>query len=64
MYKRYAMEFHKKQREFVNCVNIVERVKKARALPDGISHLGVRRFVVSSSGIGKKEYFNVKDCNR
>lgn len=62
MYKRYAIEFHKKQREFVNCVNVVERVKKARALPDGMSHLGVRRFVVSSSGIGKKEYVNLKDC--
>ena len=63
MYKRYAMEFHKKQREFVNCVNIVERVKKARALPSGMEHLGVRRFVVTSSGIGKKEYFSTKDCN-
>ncbi|MFA6636077.1 MAG: hypothetical protein WCV56_03035 [Candidatus Omnitrophota bacterium] len=63
MYKRYAMEFHKKQREFINCVNIVERVKKARALPTGIEHLGVRRFVVTSSGIGKKEYLSIKDCN-
>jgi hypothetical protein len=63
MYKRYAMEFHKKQREFINCVNIVERVKKARALPSGMEHLGVRRFVVTSSGIGKKEYLSVKDCN-
>lgn len=63
MYRRYAMEFNKKQREFVNCVNMVERVKKARALPEGMSHLGVKRFVVSSSGIGKKEYFSVKDCD-
>ncbi|HPN73345.1 MAG TPA: hypothetical protein PKZ41_05045 [Candidatus Omnitrophota bacterium] len=62
MYKRYAMEFNKKQREFINCVNIVERVKKARALPDGMSHLGVRRFVVTSSDIGKKAYLSVKDC--
>ena len=63
MYKRYAIEFNKKQREFINCVNIVERVKKARALPDGMAHLGVRRFVVSSDDIGKKEYINVKDCS-
>lgn len=64
MYKRYAIEFHKKQREFINCVNIVERVKKARALPNGMAHLGVRRFVVSSDDTGKKEYIRVKDGNR
>lgn len=64
MYKRYAIEFHKKQREFINCVNIVERVKKARALPDGMSHLGVRRFVVTSSGIGKKEYLSIRDLKQ
>jgi hypothetical protein len=62
MHRRYAMEFHKKQREFINCVNVVERVKKARALPGGMEHLGVKRFVVTSSGIGKKEYFGIKDC--
>ena len=63
MYRRYAIEFHKKQREFVNCVNMVERVKRARALPSGMSHLGVKRFVITSHGIGKKEYLSVKDCD-
>ena len=62
MYRRYAIKFHKKQREFINCVNMVERVKKARALPQGIEHLGVKRYVVSSSGIGKKKYITIKDC--
>ena len=64
MHRRYAMEFNKKQREFVNCVNMVERVKKARALPSGMEHLGLKRFVVTSSEIGKKKYLNVKDCDR
>ena len=62
MYKRYAIKFHKKQAEFVNCVNMVERVKRARALPSGLAHLGVQRYVVSSSEIGKKTYISIKDC--
>lgn len=62
MYRRYAIKFHKKQTEFVNCVNMVERVKKARALPSGISHLGVKRYVVSSSELGGKTYLTIKDC--
>ena len=62
MYKRYAVKYHKKKVEFINCVNMVERVKKARALRSGISHLGVKRYVVSSSELGKKTYLTVKDC--
>ncbi|MCK5451000.1 MAG: hypothetical protein KAI70_04465 [Candidatus Omnitrophica bacterium] len=62
MYRRYAVKFHKKQMEFINCVNMVERIKKARALPSGIAHLGVKRYVVSSSGLGKKSYVTIKDC--
>jgi hypothetical protein len=62
MYRRFAIKFHKKQVEFINCVNIVERVKRARALPEGISHLGIKRYVVTSSGSGKNMHFTVKDC--
>ncbi len=62
MYRRYAIQFHKKQMEFINCVNIVERIKKARALPSGVSHLGVKRYVVSSSGLGERMYLTVRDC--
>ncbi len=62
MYRRYAIKFNKKQVQFINCINMVERVKKARALPAGISHLGVKRYVISSSGLGKKTYLSVKDC--
>lgn len=62
MYRRYAMKLNKRQVEFINCVNMVERIKKARALPSGISHLGVKRFAVSSSGLGKKTYLTIKDC--
>ncbi|MBF0494739.1 MAG: hypothetical protein HQL28_06380 [Candidatus Omnitrophica bacterium] len=50
MYRRCAIKFHKKQVEFINCVNMVERVKKARALPQGISHLGISRYVMVSNG--------------
>ena len=50
MYRRYALKFHKKKVEFINCVNMVERIKKARALPSGTSRLGVERYVFSSSG--------------
>jgi len=62
MYRRCAIKFHKKQMEFINCVNMVERVKKARALPSGTSHLGVNRYVVSSSKLGKKTRLNIKNC--
>ena len=63
MYRRYAVKFHKKQVEFINCVNMVERIKKARALPSGVSHLGVKRYVVSSTGEGKNTRLTVKDCD-
>ena len=62
MYRRYAIKFHKKQVEFINCVNMVERIKKARALSSGIEHLGVKRYAVCSRGIGKRTYLTVKDC--
>lgn len=62
MYRRYAVKFNKKQLEFVNCVNMVEKVKKARALPSGLSRMGVRRYVISSAGSKKKPYFTMKDC--
>ena len=62
MYRRYAIKFHKKRVDFINCVNMVERIKKARALPSGTSHLGVKRYVVSTSGIGRKSYITVKEC--
>ncbi len=62
MYRRYAIKFNKKQVEFINCVNMVERVKKARALPSGISHLGVKRYVVRSSVHGKNLHYTIKDC--
>jgi hypothetical protein len=62
MYRRYAIKFNKKKAEFINCVNMVERVKKARALPSGIAHLGVKRYTISSSGSGKKTYYTVRDC--
>jgi len=61
MYRRYAVKFHKKQVEFINCVNMVERIKKARALPSGISHLGVKRYVFTSNDLGKKSYITVRD---
>jgi hypothetical protein len=41
---------------------MVERIKKARALPSGIEHLGVKRYVITSSGIGKKTFYIFKDC--
>jgi hypothetical protein len=64
MYRRCAVKFNKKQVEFVNCVNMVERVKKARALPSGIAHLGVKRYVLTSSGEGKDLRFTLKNCDR
>ena len=62
MYRRYAIKFHKKQAEFINCVNMVERIKRARALPSGITHLGVQQYVITSNGLGKRTYLTVKDC--
>ncbi len=62
MYRRYALKFNKKQVEFINCINMVERIRKARALPEGIAHLGVKQYAVSSTGLGKKTYFTVRDC--
>lgn len=62
MYRRYAVKYNKKQVEFVDCANMVERVKKARALPSGIEHLGVKRYVICSAGLGKKTYLTIKDC--
>lgn len=62
MYRRYAIKFHKKQVDFINCVNMVERIKKARALPSGIAHLGVKRYVVSTSGLGRESYITIKEC--
>ena len=64
MYRRYAIKFNKKQMQFVNCVNMVERIKKARALPSGMSHLGVKRYVVTSSGLGKSTHnLKIKGCS-
>ncbi len=63
MYRRYAVKFHKKRVEFINCVNMVERIKKARALPSGISHLGVKRYAVSSSELGGMKFLTIKDCD-
>ena len=57
MYRRYAVKFNKKQVEFINCVNMVERIKKARALPSGVEHLGVKRYAISSRGLGKKRSY-------
>jgi len=62
MYRRYAIKFHKKQKEFINCVNMVERVKKARALPSGTEHLGVKRYVITSTGLGDRTFITVRDC--
>ncbi|MCK4851679.1 MAG: hypothetical protein KAS86_01070 [Candidatus Omnitrophica bacterium] len=62
MYRRYAIKFHKKQVEFINCVNIVERIKKARGVPSGIAHMGVKRYVVTSLGTGKNSHLVIKDC--
>ncbi|MFH1799153.1 MAG: hypothetical protein ABH844_07460 [Candidatus Omnitrophota bacterium] len=62
MYRRYAVKLHEKQVEFVNCVNITERIKKARALPSGTSHLGVERYVVSSVNSNMMKYVSMKNC--
>ncbi len=62
MYRRYAIKFHKTQVEFIDCVNMLERIKKARALPSGALHLGVKRCTVSSSGVGGAVQVTIKDC--
>lgn len=62
MYRRYAVKFNKQQVEFINCVNMVERIKKARALHDGIAHMGVRGFIVASSGFGNNKCVKIKNC--
>ena len=62
MYRRYAVKLNKRKVEFINCVNMVERIKKARALPSGVEHLGVKRYQISSSGTGKYIYYTLKDC--
>ncbi len=62
MYRKIAVKFHKKQVEFINCVNMVERVKRARSMHSG-DHMGEKRYVVSSTGIGKKTYLSIKDCS-
>ncbi|RKY42926.1 MAG: hypothetical protein DRP85_00960 [Candidatus Makaraimicrobium thalassicum] len=59
MYRRYAIKFHKKQLEFVDCNNMLERIKRARALPSGISHLGVKEYAVSSSELGEKKHIRM-----
>ena len=63
MYRRCAVKFHKKQVEFVNCVNMVERIKKARALPAGMSRLGIERYVLTSVGEEKKRQYTIKNCS-
>ena len=62
MYRRYAVKLNKRKVEFINCINMVERIKKARALPSGVEHLGVKRYQISSSGTGKYTYYTLKDC--
>ena len=62
MYRRYAIKYNRKKVEFINCVNLVERIKKARALPSGVEHLGFRRFQIHSSELGNKTYYMMRDC--
>jgi hypothetical protein len=62
MYRQYALKFNKKKVEFINCVNMVERIKKARALPSGTSHLGVKRYTITSLCMGNKDHYTIKDC--
>lgn len=62
MYRKYAVKFHKKQVEFINCVNMVERVKRARAISPGCKALGEKRYVISSSDLGKEKYLTIRDC--
>ncbi|MGB2630193.1 MAG: hypothetical protein WBD24_02370 [Candidatus Omnitrophota bacterium] len=62
MYRRCAIKFNRKKVEFIDCVNLVERVKRARALPSGVEHLGIRRFQIHSSEFGNKTYYMMRDC--
>lgn len=62
MYKRCAIQFHNKKMEFINSLNLIERIKKARALPSGVAHLGIKQYVVSS-GVGKKNFLTMTDKN-
>ena len=62
MYRQYALKFNKKKVEFINCVNMVERIKKARALPSGTEHLGVKRFTITSLSMGDKDRYTIRDC--
>lgn len=62
MYRRYAVKFNKKQLEFVNCVNMVERVKRSRAHSGGLNRMGVRRYVVSSNGTEERPVLTMKEC--
>jgi len=62
MYRCYAIKFNKKQMEFINCCNMVERIKKARALTSGISHLGIKRYIVSSSALGDEDCLRIRGC--
>ena len=61
MYKRCAIKFHNKKMEFINAVNMIERVKRSRALPAGMAHLGVKQYVVTPSGVGKNNILTIKD---
>jgi hypothetical protein len=40
---------------------MIERIKKARALTSGVAHLGIKQYVVSSTGLGKKTFLTMKD---
>jgi len=60
MYRRCTVKFNNRKMEFVNCVNMVERIRKARALPSGMAHLGVKRYILSSRGTGKPSFLTVK----
>lgn len=61
MYKRCAIQFHNKKMEFISSLNMIERIKKARALTSGVAHLGIKQYVVSSTGLGKKTFLTMKD---
>ncbi len=61
MYRRCAIQFHNKKMEFINSVNLIERIRRARSLPAGISHLGFKQYVVASSGMGKRSFLTIKD---
>ena len=62
MYRVYAIKFHRKKVDFIDGVNLTERIKKARALPSGVSHMGLRRYVMFSTAMGKGGFVTVKGC--